>query len=76
MTKAIFAKSDKVTFVKTNPKRKNTKANARWTKYSKAKTVGAAMKAGALAADVLYDVSKGFATVKAAPAPKAAATAS
>jgi hypothetical protein len=69
MTKAKFANNSNISFVTSNPKRKGSKAAARFAKYCKAKTVVQAVKLGAYRADVIYDTEHGFAKIQAAPAP-------
>ena len=49
-----------IAYVTANPKRKNSAAHARFTKYMKAKTVETFFKAGGTLADLRYDQNKQF----------------
>ena len=70
MAKAKFANNSNISFVTSNPKRKGSKAAARFAKYCKATTVAQAVKLGALRADVIYDSEHGFAKVTASKPPR------
>ena len=52
--------STKISYVTANPKRKNSAAHARFSKYMKAKTVAEFEKLGGTGADLKYDNQKEF----------------
>lgn len=56
----LLDENSKIEYVGKNPKRKGSKAHARFEKYMKAKTVSEFLKLGGLAADLRYDGDKGF----------------
>ena len=58
----LDAESCDLTFVPYNPKRQKTKANARWSAYSKSRTVQEAVQAGATMRDLDFDLAKGYLT--------------
>lgn len=60
---------------KNNPKRAGSASAARFDKYKDGMTVGAAKEAGLTASDISYDSEHGYIELRAAAAPKAAATA-
>lgn len=54
----------KIEVVAKNPKRKNSAAANRFSKYMKAKTVAEYFKLGGTVADLRYDTQKEFVTLK------------
>lgn len=52
--------STKIKYIDSNPKRKGSKAHARFEAYMKSKTVEEFLKLGGLKADLRYDSDKGF----------------
>lgn len=52
--------ADRVQYQKKNPKRYGCLAYKRYKKYSRARTVGEAVKLGALAIDLVFDYNHGF----------------
>lgn len=52
--------ADRVSYKKENPKKHGCMAYKRYQKYSRAKTVGEAVKLGALAIDLVFDYNHGF----------------
>jgi len=50
----------KIEYIDRNPKRKGSKAHARFQKYMTAKTVAKFLELGGLKADLRYDSEKGF----------------
>jgi len=56
--------STKLQYVAENPKRKNSAAHGRFSKYMKAKTVEQFLKLGGTVADLRYDQNKGFVEIQ------------
>jgi len=54
------APETKIKYVPKNPKRKNSAAHSRFSKYMKAKTVDQFFKLGGTLADLRYDDNKEF----------------
>lgn len=56
----LVENSTKIAYTEKNPKRKGSKAHARFTKYMAAKTVAEFLKLGGLRADLRYDAEHDF----------------